>query len=99
MMPKFNTLEWALILSAGFLTGCAYAWKEGQQVDTALVHKVETELASDFCSKLLGGTKRGCAIRLTDTTEGVTRCVLVVHPGDIYAMTHESGHCMGWDHP
>lgn len=98
MITRFNNLEWALILTFGFLTGCAYAWKEGQKVNYAEIHKVETEVAMDFCSKLLGGVKRGCAIRLTNTDNGITRCVMVVLPNDPEAIVHESGHCMGQDH-
>lgn len=99
MMPKFNTLEWTLILCAGFLTGCAYAWKEGQKVDVALVHKVESELAPKFCTDLLGVIRRGCAVRLINTENGITRCVIVILPNDPESITHEPGHCLGWDHP
>lgn len=54
----------------------------------AVVHKVETEFAMEFCSKLLGGAKRGCAIRLTNMDNKQTRCVMVVQPGDPAAVAH-----------
>ncbi len=65
----------------------------------ALIHKVETPLAGEFCSKLLGALKRGCAVRLLNTDSNITNCVLIVAPGDVGAIQHESAHCLGWDHP
>lgn len=64
----------------------------------AEVHKIETELAAEFCSKLLGGVKRACAIRLQNMDNNKTRCVVLVMPKDPYAISHEAGHCLGVDH-
>lgn len=97
MIPRFNNLEWALILITGFLTGCAYAWKETERVDDAAVRKIETDIAPSFCSALLGYPARACTVRLK--VDDVMRCVTVMMPGDIYAVRHEvGGHCMGQDH-
>lgn len=86
------------LLLALLLPGCAYNWQQAEDVQTALVHKIETPIAPEFCSRLLGGDKRGCATRLTNTSTGVTNCVMVVLPGDLTAIRHEGGHCMGQDH-
>jgi hypothetical protein len=91
-------LNLSLLLCAALLSGCAYDWVENQAVEAVELHKVETELASEICSKLLGGAKRGCAIRLTNMDNKKTRCVMVVQPGDSAAIAHESMHCLGWDH-
>lgn len=80
------------------LSGCAYTWTESQRVDLATVHKIETELAPDFCSKLLRSPKIGCAIRLTDTSDNTTNCVVVILPNDGDSAAHEGAHCMGYDH-
>jgi hypothetical protein len=93
-----HRLKISLLLCAALLNGCAYNWVENQVVDTAEVHKVETELAAEICSKLLGGVKRACAIRLTNMDSKQTRCVMVVQPGDRAAIGHEVLHCLGWDH-
>lgn len=97
-MAKFNRLEWTLLALASIMVGGCYAWVERQEVNQALIHKIETPLAQDFCTKLLGGMKRGCAVRLTNTENGITRCVAVVLPGDLEAVRHEASHCMGQDH-
>jgi hypothetical protein len=93
-----NAIRTMLIAYLFLVAGCAYTWQETQRVDLAVVHKIETPLASEFCTKLLGGMKRGCAIRLTNTGTNTTNCVMVVHPGDMEAVRHEAGHCMGYDH-
>jgi len=87
----------ALVL---LLSGCAtYEWRENQRVDTAVVHKIETAFASEFCTKLLGAPKRACAIRLTNTGNSTTTCVIVMLSKDGEAAAHEAGgHCMGYDH-
>lgn len=79
------------------LSGC-YTWAEGQRVDTATVHKIETDLAPEFCSKLLGSPKVGCAVRLTNTATDAVNCVVIIRPNDGDAAAHEGGHCMGYDH-
>ena len=96
-----NTVRILLIAYLALVAGCAtYNWRQGEAVQTAHVHKVETPIASEFCTKLLGELKRGCAVRMTNTSTGVTNCVMVVLPGDLYAVRHEAGgHCMGQDHP
>ena len=96
MMAK--RLKLILLMCTAFLSGCAYDWVQTQTVDMAEVHKVETEFAMEFCSKLLGGAKRGCTIRLTNMDNKQTRCVMVVQPGDQAAVAHDSMHCLGWDH-
>ncbi len=64
----------------------------------AEVRKVEAEFAMEFCSKLLGGAKRGCAIRLTNMASKQIRCIMVVQSGDRAGSARESMHCLGWDH-
>lgn len=80
------------------LSSCAYDWQESQRVDLATVHKIETPIAAEFCTKLLGSPKIGCAVRLTNTGTNATTCVMIVMPNDGYAVAHEGGHCMGYDH-
>jgi hypothetical protein len=93
-------MRWALGAGLSLVTpGCVYNWQETQRVEAALIHKVETPLAGEFCSKLLGALKRGCAVRLLNTDSNITNCVLIVAPGDVEAIQHESAHCLGWDHP
>ena len=87
------------VVIAMLLSGCAYNWQETQRVDMAVVHKIESPLAAEFCSKLLDGDLRACAIRLTNTGNNTTRCVMVILPKDGQAAAHEGGHCMGYDHP
>jgi hypothetical protein len=87
-----------IVVAFAMLSGCAYNWQESQRVDLATVHKIETELAAEFCTKLLGSPKRGCAIRLNNTGTNETTCVMIVMPNDGYAIAHEGGHCMGYDH-
>ena len=89
----------ALLALLLLLPGCAtYQWSETQQVDLVTIHKIETELAPEFCTKLLGSPKLACAIRLTNTSSRATTCVVVMPPKDGYAAAHEGGHCMGYDH-
>lgn len=64
----------------------------------AEVEKVGAEFAMEFCSKLLGGAKRGCAIRLTNMASKQIRCIMVVQSGDRAGSAHDSMHCLGWDH-
>lgn len=86
-------------LVALLLPGCAtYDWRQAEDVQTAHVHKVESPLSAEFCTKLLLAPKRGCAVRITNTETGVTNCVMVVLPGDLTAIRHEGGHCLGQDH-
>lgn len=83
------------------LAGCSvpvadsYHWSRAEEVQRTVVTKIETPLAVNFCSALLGGIKAACAVRLT----GAGRCVIVIRPGDGTAAAHEAGgHCMGYDH-
>lgn len=83
------------------LSGCAagpadsYQWTKAEDVRQSIVTKIETPLATTFCSELLGSPKLGCAVRLI----GQGRCVIVIRPGDGTAAAHEAGgHCMGYDH-
>jgi len=83
------------------LSGCAsapadsYQWHKGEDVKQSTVVKLETPLAVDFCSALLGSLKVGCAVRLI----GQGRCVIIIRPNDGTAAAHEAGgHCMGYDH-
>lgn len=94
-----NAVRILLITYLVLVAGCAYNWQQAEDVQTAHIHKVETPIAPEFCTKLLGGLKRGCAVRMTNTSTGVTNCVMVVLPGDLPAVRHEAGgHCMGQDH-
>jgi outer membrane lipopolysaccharide assembly protein LptE/RlpB len=94
-----NAVRTLLIAYLALVAGCAYNWQETQRVDMAVVHKIESPLASEFCSKLLDSNLRACAVRLTDTSKNTTRCVMVLLPNDGEAAAHEGGHCMGYDHP
>ena len=77
------------------LTGCAsYQWQKAEDVDRTIMSKIETPLAIQFCSGLLGSQKRGCAVRLVN----LGRCVVVILPGDGEAAAHETGHCLGYRH-
>lgn len=94
-MVKLTSL---LLLSVLPLSGCAapYEWVKNSDVGESHVHKIESPLASEFCSALLGGNKAGCAV-WTDAKR--TRCVIVIAPGSGEAAAHEAGgHCMGYDH-
>jgi hypothetical protein len=92
-------LKLRYVVIAMLLSGCAYNWQETQRVDMAVVHKIESPLAAEFCSKLLDSDLRACAIRLTNTSNNPTRGVMVILPKDGQAAAHEGGHCMGYDHP
>ena len=97
----FNSTELKLMalgaLYAGGLAGCATYYK-AEDIERVDLVKIETPLATQFCSGLLGGLKRGCAIRLLNTETGKTNCVVVMHEGDSEAAYHEAGHCLGYDH-
>ena len=91
---------WRTVLIVGLLSGCTtYQWRQGAEVDTFAGRKIESPLAAEFCSTLLGGAKRGCAIRIVDTATRASNCVFVVLPGDAEASAHEAAHCVGLDHP
>lgn len=92
-----------LVIVIALLAGCAgnpqYQWRKSVDITTATVSKIETDLAPEFCSRLLGGDKRACAIRMTNTENGITNCVIVIPKNDGDAAAHEAGgHCMGYDH-
>lgn len=84
------------------LAGCAgapadsYTWSKSEEVTEVIVRKLETPLAMEFCSGLLGKPFQvGCAV----WTEPRKRCVIVIRPGDAVAAAHEvGGHCVGFDH-
>lgn len=81
------------------MAGCATpAWYQAQQVTRTVITKLETPLAMEFCSALLSGAKRGCAVRMVNSETHLSTCVVVVGPGDGDAVAHEGGHCLGYDH-
>lgn len=91
-----------LAVSLALLGGCttptasSYTWTKNEDIRTSSVEKIESPLASAFCTALLGSPKVGCAVRLI----GQGRCVIVILPNDGTAAAHEAGgHCMGYDHP
>lgn len=83
-----------------FLAGCAqYDWAKSEHIAQVQVHKIETPLAVEFCSALLGGLRNGCAVRMRHAETGQVECVVVILPNDGEIAAHEGGHCMGYDHP
>lgn len=91
-----NPYIFATIVSIG-LAGC-YSFSKTDQVDKVSVVKIESDLAPQFCSGLLGAAKRGCAVRMLNMDNGTVNCVVVILPNDGNAAAHEAGHCMGYDH-
>lgn len=87
----------ALLLVSGCSIPVAdsYQWAKAEDVKRTTVVKIETPLAVEFCSALVGGLKAACAVRLV----GQGKCVIIIRPGDGAAAAHEAGgHCMGYDH-
>ena len=87
------------LLALALLAGCeTYAWEKIEQIGRVEVVKIETPLAAEFCSALLGSPKIACAVRLRNGDTGRMQCVVVIAPSDADAAAHEGGHCMGYDH-
>lgn len=88
-----------LLLAVLALSGCSsYTWQKSEHVGRVDVVKIETQLAVEFCSALLGSPKRGCATRMRNGDTGKVNCVVVMLPNDGDVAAHEGGHCMGYDH-
>jgi hypothetical protein len=89
-------LRAALALTGFGLSGCASTvdWYKAEDVRAIEIVAIETPLAVQFCSALLGGIKRACAVRFSN----MNRCPVIYLPGDGEAAAHEGGHCLGYDH-
>jgi hypothetical protein len=87
----------AMLLTAGCASD-GYTWSKAQHIERVRVVKIETQLAVDFCSALLGSPKRGCTARMRNGDTGEFMCVVVMLPNDGAVAAHEGGHCMGYDH-
>ena len=85
-------------LSLLLLSGCVYSFTKGEDIRDVAVHKIETTVAPEFCTNLLGGLKRGCAVRIRNTETQQVSCVVVMLPNDGEAASHEAGHCLGYRH-
>lgn len=71
----------------------SYKWIKTAEVKAAVVIKIETDMAGDFCTALLGTHAIACAVRFPDG-----RCVVVIEPDAGVQAAHETGHCLGYDH-
>lgn len=102
MHPRFLSALIALVAFAGCAGIPAYsdgvAWRKQDEVKKAEVHKIETDLAAEFCSAWLGRATVGCAVRSVNPESQTSRCVIVVPKGNGYVTAHEAGHCLGYAH-
>lgn len=81
------------------LAGCAeQPWQKSEHVQQVQVRKIESQLAVDFCSALLGSPKKGCSFRARNGDTGKHECVVVTLPNDAGVVAHEGAHCLGYDH-
>lgn len=79
----------------GTVAGCAtYTWVKSEHVNRTEVTKIETPLASEICTPIVGSLALACAIRI----EKQNRCVVIVSPNSPGQIEHESAHCFGYDH-
>lgn len=71
----------------------SHKWVKTVDVGIANITKIETDLAREFCTGVLGYHAIACAVRFPGG-----RCVVVIEPGNGVQAAHETGHCLGYDH-